>query len=367
MRPTVARLSTKNLIHNVYTIKSLAPNSKLIAMVKANAYGHGIRSIATRIDDIIDGFGVSSIDEALILRKVNIKSDIILAEGVFSQDEITIASENNFQIAINNFEQIKFLESIMHLKNKLKIWIKIDTGMNRLGFKTDNQKQIEDIFITLKKNQLIDQEIVLMSHFACSDILDHPLTKKQIDNYETIVQLLENKGFKIKKSLCNSAAIVSLPKHHYDIVRTGIMMYGISPLSNQKPETFNLKPVMQLETKILTTKIAKKGESIGYGADYICETDIKIGIIPIGYGDGYSRTFKTGTPVLVNDKICSVIGRISMDMTIINLTNCPDCKNGDQVILFGYKLPIDEITKHSNCIPIDLLTGIQHRVKFEWI
>lgn len=448
MRPTVAILSTENLINNIQVIKSIAKNSKILAMVKSNGYGHGIRSVAMRIEHLVDGFGVSSIDEGLILRKVGIKSNIVLAEGVFSPDEISIASENNFQIIINNIEQIEWLEhanyiarpsqlhipkdyfvqeksrccssyedfSVVgsealrnphlelltgpledtnpttqgftkvrpsvstkvrpsvnykcptHIKNKLKIWIKIDTGLSRLGFIIDDDlREIEDIFNRIKKLYFIDDEIVLISHFGCADDINHSLTLKQTEKFKLVSSYIENMGFRILKSLCASVGIINFPEYHYDIVRPGLMLYGASPVLGKSAKDLGLKSVMQLETKILTTKIIRSGKTIGYGATYICKEDIKVGIIPIGYGDGYSRTFRTGTPVLVNSKICHIVGRIAMDMTVINLTNAEDAKSGDRVILWGQDLSIDEVAKYSNCVPYDLFTGVQHRVRFHWL
>lgn len=367
MRPTKALLSTENLRHNVSVIRSLVDKSKVVAMVKANGYGHGIRSVALRIDDLVDGFGVSSIDEALILRSAGIKSDIILAEGVFDASEIVIAAENNFQIIINNHDQIEWIKNLPLLTRPIKIWIKIDTGLGRLGFISKNLSEIQSIFAKLSKNSNIDEEIVLISHFGCADDVHHPLNDKQIEEFNKVSDFLHKNKFAFLKSFTASSSIINFPQCHHDIVRPGLLIYGISPIANKSIIDIGLKPVMQLETQILTIKTIQSGDSIGYGATYVCNKNTKIAVIPIGYGDGYSRTFRANTPVLINNQICSIIGRVSMDMTTVDITNCESAKSGDRVVLWGWDLPVDSVARFSNCVSYDLVTGIQNRVKFQWI
>ncbi len=304
-----------------------------------------------------------------MLRKINIKAEIILMEGLFYHHEIFTSSAENFHIVIHHDEQLKWLEANSYLPNALNVWLKIDTGMSRLGFKMDSEEDInhiETIYNKLKKNKYVRQPIGIMSHFACSDDESHELNQRQIENFKKICNVFESRGENIIKSLCNSAGIVNFPSEHYDFVRPGLMLYGVSPMENKSPLELNLKPVMHLQSQILTTKTIRKGDSIGYGAATICENDTRVGIIPIGYGDGYSRTFKSGTPVLINNKVCKLFGRVSMDMITVDITDHDEIKNGDTVILFGEDLTINDIAKYSNCVPWDLLTPLQSRVTFQW-
>ena len=367
MRPTVALLSTANLRHNVGVVRSIANKSKVVVMVKANGYGHGIRSVASRIDDLVDGFGVSSIDEALILRSAGIQSDIILAEGVFGPEEIIIAAEQKFQIIINNHDQLDWLKEARLHSKRIKIWVKIDTGLGRLGFISKNLDELKSIFTMLSNHPNVDKETVLASHFGCADELNHPLNITQINEFNKVCQFLLDNNFIFSRSFAASASIFNFPQCHHEIVRPGLMIYGASVLSDKSAADLNLKPVMQLETRILSTKIISEGQSIGYSATHLCKKNTNIAIIPIGYGDGYSRTFRNGTPILINNVICSVVGRVSMDMTVVDITNCDSAKNGDRVVLWGWDLPIEIVAKHSSSVAYDLLSGVQHRVRFQWI
>ena len=349
MRPTIAILSTKNLIHNILTLRSLAKNSKFVAMVKANAYGHGIRSVSLRIKDYVDMFGVASIDEALILRKIGIKNDILLCEGVFSEEEFLIASAENFQIVIHSEEQVQWLKNIHYLPNKIVIWFKVDSGMGRLGFNIENEEKmmhVKEIFDDLSKNKFLKEKIRLMSHFACADEKDHPLNLIQISRFEQFFSIIENDYGKIVKSFCNSAGIMNFPDQSYDFVRAGISMYGVNFCENK--ENTDLKSVMHLQAKIIAIKNLSKGEFVGYGATFQANEDKKIAILSIGYGDGYSRTI-SGAPVMINDEIFHVVGRVSMDMTAIDITGNDDVRVGDWAVLWGEKLPIENIAKYGIC------------------
>jgi alanine racemase len=373
MRPTFAILKTENLFHNIEVIKKLAPNSKIVGMIKANGYGHGIRSVALRIHDKIDILGVSSIDEGLILRKIGIKSEILLMQGVYSSDEMKCVVKEKFQIIIHHEDQIQWLlDSIdsAGLIQPINVWLKIDTGMGRLGFKMNTDEevdQIKKIYFLLKENKNVVKPIKIISHFACADEINHPLNQIQIQNFEKICSFIESDQRLIEKSLCNSAGIINFPDHHYNYVRPGLMMYGLSPIEDELPASFDLKPVIELESQVIAIKNYKKGDGVGYGSTFICDEDKKIGIVPIGYGDGYTRTFKNGTPILVNDKICKLVGRVSMDMITVDLTHLNDVRVHDRVVFFGEKIPLNMLIKYSNCCQWDLLTQLQVRIPFKWI
>ena len=376
MRSTVAHLSTENLLHNLKIIKQTAPNSKVIGMVKANAYGHGLRSIAKRLQNSIDFLGVAAIDEALQLRKAGVTTPVVLMEGVFEPEEVIIAASENFSIVFHNQQQLDWLNECSAnflIKQPINAWIKIDTGMSRLGFDLLDAKNAYQNLLT---NTHIVNPVGVMSHFACADNKSHPLNFQQIKNFNNLLQSLKNvknintKDKSIKdsfiKSFCNSAAIFNFSSEHYDVVRPGLALYGVSPILNQSARDLNLKPVMTLQTKIIAIKNLLKDSFVGYGARFRCHRDMTVAVIAIGYGDGYPRTAIDGTPVIINKKLCQIIGAVSMDMAVVDLANCNDAKIGDPVILWGDDLPIEEIAGFTQNSVYDLLTAVQNRVKFIW-
>lgn len=356
-RSAIAILSTENLLHNLSALKSAAPNSEVIAMIKANGYGHGLRSVAKRLDGKVNSLGVASIDEAVALRNVGIKVPITLMSGPFEHDDVLISSCQDFHLVIHEMYQIDWIRQI-YLPNKIFVWLKIDTGMGRLGFKIE---QVPEIYRILSNCNNIQQPIGIMSHFACSENKDHLLNKTQLDQFNNFISSIPG-----KKSIANSGAIFNFPNAHHDMIRPGISLYGISPVENKTAAELGLKPVMTLQTRLVAISSREQGSSVGYGARYICPQEMRVGVIAMGYGDGYPRTAKDGTPVLVNNRRCKIVGRVSMDMATIDLRNCPDAKIGDPVILWGDGLPIEEVAAHTANIPYDIICGVQQRVKFYW-
>jgi alanine racemase len=360
-RTAVAILSTENLLHNLQVIKNQAPRSKVIAMVKANAYGHGLRSVSTRLEKHVDMLGVASIDEALALRKVGVEIPIILAEGVFEPNELLVASTEGFHVVFHEEIQLQWLANLS-CPLPIQAWLKVDTGMGRLGFDIN---KASEFFDQLAKSRQIAHPIRIMSHMACADDPSNPLNQKQIDGFKSFIQKISAKG-PSEYSLCNSAGVFQFPECHYNFIRPGIALYGASPLLNKTAAELNLKPVMTLQTSLIARKDVTKGSPIGYGARFTCPTDLPVGIIAFGYGDGYPRNTKDGAPILVNNTKCRLIGRVSMDMIAVDLTSCPNAKVGDPVILWGNDLPIEEVAKFTDNVSYDLLTGVQNRVKFHW-
>ena len=356
-RLAIATLSKENLLHNFEVIRKRSGGREVMAMIKANAYGHGLRSTAMRLDDYVYSFGVASVDEALALRKVGIKKPITLMSGAFEPEDINLASENNFQLIFHEKTQLEWLDKA-EITTPVKIWFKIDTGMGRLGFSLD---EAEEIYAKLKNHPKVIKPIGIISHIACADENNNSLNQVQLDNFRNFIK--DKKG---PKSLVNSAGVFNFADDLYDIVRPGLALYGISPLIGKTANELDLKPVMTLQTKLVAVSNHKKGSSIGYGSRFICPEDMQVGVIAMGYGDGYPRTAKDGTPVLVNDKKCKLVGRVSMDMLTIDLRDCKQAKVGDPVILWGEGLPIEEIAQYTNNIPYDIICGVQHRVKFYW-
>jgi alanine racemase len=327
-------------------------------MIKANAYGHGLRSVAMRLDNKVYSFGVASIDEALALRKVNIQNSITLMSGAFEANDILISSYQNFALIFHEDIQINWLNNIA-LPKPIKVWLKINTGMNRLGFSLDKAKKI---YTFLSQHPNVIQPVGIMSHLACADEPIKTLNQEQLVNFRNFTKDLPG-----PRSLLNSAGIFSFSDDLYDVVRPGIALYGISPFKDNIGVNLDLKPVMTLQTNLIAVSNVKKGSHIGYGGRFICSEDMKIGVIAMGYGDGYPSEALDGTPILVNNVRCQIVGRVSMDMATIDLRNYPKAKVGDSVILWGDDLRLEEISQYTNLTPYSIISGIQHRVKFQWI
>lgn len=350
-----AVLSSENLKHNIGVIKNKAPNSKVMAMLKANGYGHGIRSTAMRIDNLIDFIGVARIDEAIALRKVGIKSSICIMQGIFNQEDAIISSCNNFELLIHDWSQLHCLD--VTLPRKINVWLKVDTGMGRLGFNIDEVKLVYNALRSLDSIGTI----TLTSHFACADDIDHQLNQVQMEKFAKIAV-----DFPGPKSLANSAGIFNFPQSHYDIVRPGIAIYGVSPIKDKVGSDLDLKPVMNLMAKVISIRDVKAGTTIGYGARFTAKDVLKVATVAIGYGDGYPRSAADGTKVLIKNKSYEIIGRVSMDMITVDVTNCCDLQCEDLVQLWGENLPLEAVSRSTCNSAYDILTSVQLRVNFNW-
>jgi len=287
-------------------------------------------------------------------------------EGVFEPEEISIAAKENFPVVFHSKQQIDWLHQYSantHVFKPLHAWIKIDTGMGRLGF---GLSEVSKVYEYLATNTHIAKPIGIMSHLACADDFSHRLNVQQINSFNNFIKTPQIIKHKNLKSLCNSAGIFNFPSEHYDVIRPGLALYGVSPILNRSAQELGLKPVMTLQTKIIAIKKLPKNSTVGYGARFTCPLDLNIAVIAMGYGDGYPRTAIDGMPVLINGQRCPIIGRVSMDMSVVDLKNCPDAKIGDPVVLWGNNLPIEEVAKFTQNSVYDLLTSMQNRVKFCW-
>ena len=340
--------------HNLSVAKKTAPDSKCIAIIKANAYGHGMVQIAKSLTDA-DAFGVARIGEAVQLREAGITSPILLLEGFFSEEELNIVREYKIDAVIHNESQLQLLEKSKG--DAITVIIKVDSGMHRLGF---DPKELKNIYQRLEKCTGINKPVKFMTHFSNADDKHDEQTLKQIDVF---FQSLNDVSYD-EISIANSAGILGWPQSHTNWNRPGIMLYGVSPFINSKAEDHNLKPVMTLSSQLISVKQLKKDDAIGYGGTYVCKKDMTVGIVAIGYGDGYPRHAKTGTPVLVNGKRCSLLGRVSMDMICVDLSEQDSAKVNDVVILWGKGLPVEEIAESSETIGYELLCGVTNRVEF---
>lgn len=351
-RPTRAVIDLQALRHNYQLAQSLAPDSKTIPMVKANAYGHGAVKVSQAIADIAPAFGVACIEEALELRDAGIKQPILLLEGAFDAAELTLAATKGFWVMVENHQQKQAIISA-DLALPLSVWLGVDTGMHRLGFQPED---IAEIYKTLNSSRNIRQPIVVTSHFACADDLDSDATLKQIDTFKACAPAAA------LQSLANSAAILAWPKAQREWQRPGYMLYGNSPFAVPQENADQLKPVMSFESAVISLRTIAAGETVGYTANWTAERDSTIATITVGYGDGYPRNATNGTPVLINGVRCPLVGRVSMDMITVDVTALREVAIGDKAVLWGPALPVNEVASYCDTIGYELLTRMPGRV-----
>ncbi len=354
-RAVQARINLSALRSNLSRAREVASGCKVMAIIKANAYGHGALHIAKALDQA-DSFGVASLEEALVLRRSGIVRPIVLLEGFFEIDELPVIAYERFEIVVHHVSQLEILETVT-LVHPVVVWLKIDSGMHRLGF---SPKLFRSVWERLVQCKNVDGDIRLMTHLACADDLANTKTIQQLKLFDLI-----NKGIRAKKSIANSAGILGWPSTHMDWVRPGIMLYGASPFIDQSAGQLSLKPVMTLCSRLIAVNQYKKGESIGYGGAWSCPEDMAVGVVAVGYGDGYPRHAAFGTPVLVNGCRAKLVGRVSMDMIMIDLRSVKNVKVGDSVVLWGDGLPVDEIAKCAETISYELLCGVAPRVPLQ--
>ena len=373
MKPAIATINSAALRHNIQLIKSFAPNQKLLAMIKANAYGQGLLPAAHILADQVDGFGVARLREALEIQETGYTGKILLVEGFFDREELLKTLSRRFDSVIHCYEQLELLEQVAKewekeqqkgfWKRKTKIyfpinvWLKIDTGMHRLGV---HPEQVDEFYQRLKKCPLVES-ISFVSHFSRADELDCGYTEKQISTFEQATQAYP----KHARSISASSGILYWKQAHYDWVRPGIIMHGISP--HYDPIThLGFQPVMTLSSSLIAVRTHKAGEPVGYGGTWVSQKETKLGVIAMGYGDGYPRNAPEGTPVLINGRKVPIVGRVSMDMLTVDLgTNSQD-KVGDEAIFWGKDLLIEEVAKHIGVISYELITKLTPRVIFEY-
>jgi len=351
-RPTRAIIDSAAFVDNYRLAKSLAANSRAVAIIKANGYGHGAVALAHALHNEADAFGVACIEEALELRESGIHTPIVLLEGIFSPSELPLVFTHGFSLVVHNQAQLDWVVNASPA-NPMTVWLKLDTGMHRLGFDPCDFAEAHARLLACKHVE----NIVLMSHFARADETRDNATQTQLARFHRVCQDMRQ-----PVSLANSAAILGWPATHGDWVRPGIMLYGASPLDTATPDNDGLKPVMQLESAIISVRDLDAGEAIGYGARYSCSQATRVGVVAIGYADGYPRHAADGTPVAVDGIRSRIIGRVSMDMLTLDLTHIPQAGPGSRVELWGQQISANEVAAHADTIAYQLFTGITRRV-----
>ncbi|MCP4040863.1 MAG: alanine racemase [Gammaproteobacteria bacterium] len=351
-RPTRALIDLDAWRYNLERVRTAAAGRKVVAIVKADAYGHGLEYVPTALESA-DAFGVASLEEAISLRDAGIKCPVVLLEGFFASDELDDVSRYGLDVVIHHNEQVEQLERFP-LSHPIGIWLKIDSGMHRLGFPPGEARKV---YRRLRENSTRVSNIRLMTHLACADDRSDPRTHAQLEKFHRSCA-----GVETETSISNSAGILGWPEAHGDWVRPGIMLYGVSPFIGTTAQDDDLRPVMTLQTRLIAVNRCGRGEGVGYGATWSCPEEMRVGVAAIGYGDGYPRHAPTETPVLVNGRRVPLIGRVSMDMITLDLRGLPEAKPGDPVVLWGQGLPVEEIAAKSGTIAYELLCGITGRV-----
>ncbi len=350
-------INTMALQHNLARVRHYAPGRKVLAMLKADAYGHGLLTVAQALKEA-EGFGVADLSEALQLRAAGFKHVIVVMRGFYDARELPVFAEYDLSAVVHTEAQIVLLQHTPIAK-PISVWLKVDTGMHRLGFAVD---KIASAFARLTACASLQQPLCLMTHFADANESNPLTTARQWMQFEQSVRTLPKEAV-IEQSLANSAGIISYPEIDADWVRPGIMLYGASPFNDYPASDYDLQAVMTLKARLVSIQEVPCGAAIGYGGTFICPKAMRLGIIAYGYGDGYPCLAPTGTPVLVNGQLTRIIGRISMDLIHIDLSDFPEVALDAEVTLWGEGLPIERIAAAVGTLSYELFCHVQrHRL-----
>lgn len=346
MRPIRARIDSAALRHNLGAARRRAPRSRVWAVVKANAYGHGLARAARALP--ADGLGLIELEAALELRRAGEKRPILLMQGFYSPQELDPIAENGLTTVVHDAEQLAMLEKA-RLSAKIPVYLKLNTGMNRLGF---GEGDLKDALRRLDRHA---GGVTLMTHFADAD--GKRGVKWQVERFQQMTA-----GLTLPRSLANSAAILRYPEAHADWVRPGIMLYGCSPFSDESAEKLGLKPAMTLSSELIAVRSLSAGDSVGYGCTFTATGPMRVGVVACGYADGYPRHAPIGTPILVCGKRTRTVGRVAMDMLFADLTGISEAQIGSPVTLWGEGLSADEVAASAGTVSYELLCALSPRV-----
>jgi alanine racemase len=356
MTPVIrAIVDTAALRHNLSRVREMAPASRVLAVIKANAYGHGIVPTAVALAGA-DGFAVARLEEGVALRAAGLRHRVVLLEGVFSADQLQLAIHHDFDIMVHEPEQISLLEA-QGGERRIRVWFKVDSGMNRLGFKP---AQVAAALARLDSCAVVAKPLTLVTHLANADDGDDHATREQLELFHRLVR-----GVPGERSIANSAALIGCAEAREGWVRPGLMLYGVSPFTGSTGESLGLRPAMTLATRVIAVKQLEAGERVGYGGGWRAMRATRLAIAAAGYGDGYPRNTASGTPVLVGGGRASLAGRVSMDMIAVDVTDLPPVAVGDEVVLWGPGVPVEDVARAAGTIPYELLCGVSQRVHLD--
>jgi len=351
------------LRHNLEVLRSVAPGARVMAVIKANAYGHGLVPVARHLETA-DSLAVARLPEAQLLRESGIDKPVVLLAGVSTDEELRLAFDQGFELVVHDVEQVGLLERATGGGGT--VWLKVDTGMNRLGFAPADAPEL----IRRLRAAAAVNDLRLMTHFSSADELDNPVTDSQVEAFAPVTR-----DFPGAVSIANSPASLGWPQvvdarvrlgFRGDFwIRPGISLFGVSPFADKTGRELGLKPVMQFEARLIAVKPLHAGARVGYKGAYISERETTLGIIAAGYGDGYTRHFRSGTPVLLNGRRVPLVGIVSMDMCAVDLGEGASDRVGDIATLWGDDLPVEEIAPWADAIPYELVCGVMNREESE--
>lgn len=350
-RPIRVEINLAALRHNYQLCKAQAPDSLTCAVIKANAYGHGVSEIAQALSALADGFAMLNLEDALLLRRQGITKPLALLEGPFEKRDAILMATHQIAGAIHSEHQLHWLNDVHLNHGRFEAWIKVNSGMNRLGFPP---RQVRLVMQQLQSMPDVDLTTI-MTHFACADD-----PRGIADQWQAFAPLAQQSGLRI--SAANAAALFHHPKSHGQLVRPGITLYGCSPFAGQTGKSLGLIPVMTLSADIIAIQHLQAGNTVGYGSIFTADRPMRIGIVACGYADGYPRVVPNGTPVSINGQGSTLVGRVSMDMLAVDLTHLPDSGIGSRVVLWGEDLPMETIATAANTIAYELMCGVTLRV-----
>ena len=348
-RPAHARIDLDALARNYSKVRGLHAG-KTLAVLKADAYGHGAVFCAQRLDEQADGFAVAFTDEATPLRSNGVRSPILVLEGAFCEQELRHQHSQDLWTVIHHEQQLRMLECAKLPARSMCVWLKVDSGMRRAGFALSQVRATHERLFRCPSVS----EIVLMTHFARADEASQEgreATQRQIQEFDSAT-----KGLVGLRSLCNSAGILSWPGARRDWGRCGIALYGADPTRQRRHE---LEPVMQLESEIFAVRDLKPGDAVGYGGSFVAQRPMRIGLVAMGYADGYPRSAGTGTPVLIAGMRSTIVGRVSMDMITVDITDLPQCGPASTVEFWGAGVDVDEVAARAKTISYELLCNVK--------
>lgn len=345
--------------HNLRQVRRRAPGARVMAAVKADAYGHGAVPVARTLEAAgVDALAVACIEEALTLREAHIRTPITLLEGILSAEEANLAAYERLQIVLNDFWQVQLLES-MPASASLQVWFKLDSGMHRLGFPLSAVPRLSAV---LERNPGW-QFCGWMTHLACADEMDNPMTQRQIEDFDAALL-----GLPGARSIANSAGLLGWPSAaQRDWVRPGLALYGASPLPGKVGLDLGLQPALTLTSRLIARRDYEAGAGIGYGSAYRCPESMSIGVAAVGYADGIHRSLSSGAPILVGGQPARIAGRVSMDMITLDLREAPAADVGDEVLLWGAALPAERLAAHAGTLAYELFCGLTNRVRFRYV
>ena len=350
-RAVSASIDIGALRQNFRQVRQAVGAVQVLSVIKADAYGHGLQAVAAALADS-DGFGVASVDEAVQLRDLGVRKPIVVFGSFSSSTEVPVLLQQNIVPMMHCVEQLELLEQASY-SGQCDVWIKIDTGMHRVGF---DEAEVGAIVARVQRCCSV-RRVLLMSHLANADDPEDPFSRQQIASFKRCTD-----AYELERSVANSAGVLAWPASHFQWVRPGLMLYGVSPLQSRTGAELGLRPVMTLKSEIIALKTVLAGERVGYGGTWTAERTTRLAVVACGYGDGYPRRTAPNSAVLIDGRRAAIVGHVSMEMMSVDVSAHPNVALGDEVVLWGPGLAVEEVAANAATIGYELLCGVTKRV-----